>query len=61
MKLISSRLLKDALFAIPEQIAFLFNMSLTTGIVQEARKEGLITPIVNKGKATNVNYLRRIT
>ena len=61
MKQISSRLLKDALLAIPEQIALLFNLSLNTGIVPEAWKEGLITPIVKKGDATNVNNLRPIT
>ena len=58
---ISSRLLKDALLAIPEQLVFLFNLSLDTGIVPEAWKEGTVSPIVKKGDATNVNNLRPIT
>ena len=61
IKAISSRLLKDALLAIPTQITFLFNLSLNTGIVPDDWKEDKVSPIVKKGDATNVNNLRPIT
>ena len=56
-----SKLLKDALLAIPSQITHLFNMSLITGIFPDAWKEGKISPILKKGNITEVNNLRPIT
>ena len=61
LKDISSRLFKDALLAIPTQITFLLNLSLNSAIVPDALKEGRVSPIVNKGDATDFNNLRPIT
>ena len=58
---IPSRLLKDALLALPKQITQLFNLSLTTGIFPDAWKEGKITPIPKKGTTDDVNNIRPIT
>lgn len=57
---ISSRLLKDALLAIPKQVTFLFNLSLNKAIFPESWKTGFITPIPKKGDITDINNIRPI-
>ena len=45
---ISSRLLKDGLSALPEQIKFIFNLSLSKCSIPESWKEAKVTPIPKK-------------
>ena len=58
---ISSRLIKDTILAIPEQITYLFNASIKTGMFPDSWKMGRVTPIPKNGDVTNLNNIRPIT
>lgn len=58
--MISSRIYKDALGALVEQITYLFNM-LSTGVFPTAWKKGVVTPIPKKGDITKLDNIRPIT
>lgn len=59
--MISSRIYKDALEVLVEQLTYLFNLSLTTGVFPSAWKACVITPIPKKGDCTLLNDIRPIT
>lgn len=58
---LSSRILKDAFLAIPTQLTYLFNISLTTGQFPELWKSALIIPIHKGGDTNDVSNYRPIS
>ena len=60
MNNISSRLVKDTILAIPEQITYLFNASINTCIFPDSWKMDRVTPIPKNGDVTNLNNIKPI-
>ena len=58
---ISTRLLVDAFYGIPDKMVKLFNLSLTKCQIPECFKMARITPIPKKGDITLMNNLRPIS
>ena len=58
---ISSRICKDAFLALPEQLTFLFNSSLETGIFPEAWKRAKVVPIYKGGNRGDVSNYRPVS
>ena len=58
---IGSRLLKDGLSALPEQIKFIFNLSLSKCSIPKSWKEAKVTPIPKKGDMSDINNIRPIS
>ena len=58
---ISSRLLKDGLSALPEQIKFIFNLSLSKCSIPKSWNEVKVTPIPKNGDMSDINNIRPIS
>ena len=58
---ISSRLLKDGFSVLTEQLKFVMNLSLITGIFPDEWKIATVTPIPKGGVLSNVNNIRPIS
>ena len=55
---VSSRLLKDGFIALIEQLTFIWNLSLKTGVFPDVWKVAMVRPIPKTGDLTNVNNIR---
>ena len=58
---VSSRLLKDGFIALIEQLTFILNLSLKTGVFPDVWKVARVRPIPKTGDLTNVNNIRPIS
>ena len=58
---INSRLMKDGFLALTDQLRFIMNLSLQTGIFPDEWKLATVTPIPKTGDLTNVNNIRPIS
>lgn len=58
---ISTRIYKDCLNSLSEQLTYLFNLSLKQQRIPLAWKSGLVTPLPKKGDITQPNNIRPIT
>ena len=57
----STMVVKDAFMAIPEQIAYLFNISIDSGVVPGKWKIGTVVPLPKGGDTNNVTNWRPIS
>lgn len=58
---ISSKIYKDCLMVLREQLTFLFNLSIKTTCIPSAWKSRVVTPLPKKGDTTNPDNIRPIT
>ena len=58
---LSARILKDALLVLTLQLVYLFNLSLTTGIIPLNWKVASVTPIFKSGRRDCVNNYQPIS
>ena len=61
IKNLSSNVLKDAFLALPEQITYMYNRSLATGIFPPKWKIATVIPLQKDGDKSDVNNLRPIS
>ena len=58
---LSSRIIKDAMFALPDEFAFMFNLSLVENKFPAEWKDAIVTPLPKAGDKANVTNYRPIS
>ena len=58
---LSSLILKDAFLALPEQLTYIFNLSLRSGIFPTQWKHAMVIPVPKGGDSSDVGNLRPIS